>query len=509
VTDHLPPPPDEGDDLPAADAAAGDEVPFGLEVLAEVPELALLLRHLVDADRLIARAVELIVKVQSADLPAVATGVPLEQWLAIVASRTSCDRRMLATAARMCGRLPALADAFYAGELSWSQLRAIVLKVHRLPSHLDGRLDAELAKAITATLGDGHRPDADPDALARIVDWTLAVLHPADDTDPDPTGQDVLVLQPRLDGTGGKGWFDLGAVGFAAVDSATDPGPTGTACRELFGDRADRDRAATVRRTAGRARAANLVDLCLTGTTPTTTGHHEDTTAAGATAEGEASAAGRDPRPPALLLRAELSSLLGQDGLPAGLLTTLAGGTMHVDAATARRLVDRYGADLRLVLLEDGHVVGVGRKTRRPTGWIADAVLALHDTCSELGCQVAARVCDLDHATPVAAGGRTDLATLVPLCGTANHRKETGGWRATQSGDGIRTWTHPRTGLAVRTIPGTWRPPDTHRPPEHQRHTRPPPEGSPSTHDGPTRDGPARQAPITGSSPRAGPDEPT
>jgi hypothetical protein len=42
-----------------------------------------------------------------------------------------------------------------------------------------------------------------------------------------------------------------------------------------------------------------------------------------------------------------------------------------VDAATARRLADA-GADTRLVLLNDGEVVGVGRERRQPPGWLRD-----------------------------------------------------------------------------------------------------------------------------------------
>jgi hypothetical protein len=155
---------------------------------------------------------------------------------------------------------------------------------------------------------------------------------------------------------------------------------SGRVRRPRYGDRSgpDRDRVPRgvrcpsrprpgrpARSPAAAGRAANLIDLCLTATTTPTRA-----AAAGVGGEGRegTTAGGVDPRPPALLVRAELSSLLGRDGLPAGLLTTLAGGTMHVDAATARRLVDRYGTDLRLVLLDDGHVVGVGTRTRRPPG---------------------------------------------------------------------------------------------------------------------------------------------
>jgi hypothetical protein len=438
--------PDPSDDgREPSDDGRSDDGPFGLPVLAEVPELAGLLELAVDAERLTARLVEAIIVLEDHDVAATATGVPLEQWLAAVGRSTRSDRRMLQTAARVCRRLPSLRTAFAGGRVSWSQVRAVGLKVDRLPRHLDDRLDAALADAIEGAAG------ADPDALARVVGWAVADLAAADD--PPPKGapdQDVLVLQPRLDGTGGTFFGDFGPVGFAALEAATDPGPTGAATREHFGDVPDGDRAAERRQRAGHARAARLIDLC----------RRRD----------------GDVASPTLLVRAELSSLLGRDGLPAQLLTHLAGGVMHVDVATARRLADDHGADLRLVVLDDGKVVGVGRKVYRPPGWLAEATLALHDTCTEPGCQVAARVCDADHAVPFAGGGRTDVDNVAPLCGTANAAKEPGGWRAAQTSDGARTWHHPRTGLRVRTLPAMWRPPPS---PDHRR---PPAGGRPRAH---------------------------
>lgn len=420
-----------------------DGVPFGFPVLAEVPELAALLELAVDAERTTARLLDAILTVEEHGLAVAATGVPLEQWLAIVARSTGADRRMLTTAAKVCRRLPSLRSAFSAGEVSWSQVRAVALKVNRVPSHLDDRLDAELARAIDGAAG------SDPDALARIVNWVLADLGVDEPSESGAPAEDVLILQPRLDGTGGTVWGNLGPIGFAALDRATDPGPVGSASRGMFGAAPDADTVATNRLSVGQARAANLIDLC-----------RRD----------------RSDRParPMLLLRAELDTLLGHSRLPAQLLTTLAGGVVHCDTDTARRLVDTHGTDLRLVILDDGKIAGVGTKTTRPPSWLADATLALHDTCSEPGCPVAARICDLDHAQPSSDDGPTDVDNLAPLCGPSNRRKERDGWTATQTAEGIRTWTHRRTGLTTRTIPATWRPPD----PDDRDRRRPAPQAS-------------------------------
>lgn len=89
---------------------------------------------------------------------------------------------------------------------------------------------------------------------------------------------------------------------------------------------------------------------------------------------------------------------------------------MTLNSAAARRLIDERGAELRTVVLDDtGNVLGVGRRTSVAPGWLRDATLAIHDTCTEPGCLTAARACDLDHARPWQptrpgdVPGRTDL----------------------------------------------------------------------------------------------------
>jgi hypothetical protein len=451
-----------------------DAAPLGFPVLAEVPELAQVLEQLQTVDRLLAQAVEGLIRLQDTSLSETATGVPVEQWLAIVARRTRCDRRMLALAATTCRRLPTVRAAFSAGSISWAQLRAVALKVDRLPRHLDDAADAALAGALAETA------DADPDALGRAVDWLLGSLDP--DPGPDPEGagpdEDVLVLQPRLDGAGGRLFGDFTAAGFAILDSALNTGlhPDGPTRTSLGAD-PDPDRCLTVGRQLGRQRAARLLDLC--------------------TRDGDS---GGTSRPVGVLARVELTTLLGMADRHADLLTHLAGGAMHVDADTARTLADTFGTRLRLIVHHEGRTLGVGRARRHPPGWLTDAVLALHDTCTEPGCTTPARRCPIDHARPWHDGGRTDHDNLAPLCVTANRTKEPDGWHCNQTPDGTRTWYHPRTGLTTRTIPTTSRPP---LPARGDATTRAgPTRDGPTTRDGPARDGPTREGP-----PRDGSDD--
>ncbi len=437
------------------------------EVLASAPALAGVLEAVARADRLVAEVIDGLIDLQDHDVAEIATHVPLEQWLAIVGRRTRADRRMLLTTCDVLRRLPSLRAAFCStGDVSWSQTRTIVLQVHRLPRHLDARLDAGIAQAIDACTG------ADPDDLSSRVGWVIADLvdcHAPSDGGTDD-GADFFAMQPRLDGTGGRVWGEFGPLGFATLDAALATGPIGDARDGDFARAADPDRSTGTAASAGQARARRLIDIC------------DDHLA-----EGSSGRSGVGSRVQ-LLVRADLDTLLDRDRTPAALLTHLLGGRMWIDAATARRLIDARGADLRTVVLDDtGRTVGVGRRRRIAPGWLKDATLAVHDTCTAPGCLTAARICDLDHARPWHPArrrdrpGTTDADQLAPLCRTDNRTKEAAGWTVEQHPDGTRTWRHTFSGLTTRTHPTT-------RPPGHT------PRAGPATRTGPaTRAGPDTQ----------------
>jgi hypothetical protein len=87
--------------------------------------------------------------------------------------------------------------------------------------------------------------------------------------------------------------------------------------------------------------------------------------------------------------------------VPAELLTALVGGRLKLTGAAARRLADERGVLLRTVVVDDhGAVLGVGRATRRPPGWLTDSDLAVHDTCTGPGCDRPAARAQTDHAVP-------------------------------------------------------------------------------------------------------------
>ncbi|MFA9429301.1 DUF222 domain-containing protein [Egicoccus sp. AB-alg2] len=405
-------------------------------VLAEVPGLAGMLDELRLVDRLLASVLDTIIQLQDSSAVETVTGVPLEQWLLSEARRTSADRRMLLTAADVLRRLPGLKAAFDQARISWAQLRIIALEVQRLPRRLDPQLDAAVDELV-------DRLDrTDPDAVSGLVRWLAADLTAADTPDePDEEPAEMLVLQPRLDGTGGKFFGQANAANFALLEAATDPGKAGPATKPGIGHDPDPKTVRQAAKDRGQRRFAKLIDLL-------------DTAAGGQ--DGRAGVK--------VLVRIPFDTLLEAGRLPAEVLTRLAGGKLRLTSGAARRLLDERGADLRTVIVDDaGQVLGVGRARRFPPGWLSDAVLAVHDTCSEPGCHTAALACDIDHARPwrpVRPGdlpGRTDIDQLAPLCRPTNHTKDAAGWTVTQTADGIRVWHHPRSGLRIRTLPGTTR----------------------------------------------------
>ena len=528
---------------PAPATSAAAEGSLTAEVLDSCPTLGELLEVLGEVDRLNARAVRLVDQLQTSGEAEALTGLPLELWLSVQGRQVRSDRRMLATAAEMLERLPSLREAFAAGQVSWGQVRAVVLATLRLPTHLHDRIDAQLAATIPALA------DAEPDALVHAVGRAIDAQDPGpDDQAGDRDRQErFLALQPRLDGSGGSVYGEYDAVGFAVLDAwfAADP-PRPIRTRDKVGELGDDERRETNRRSTARWRADRLIERLagdLPGGGELSANDAADGAADGAdanAASGDRAASGDGPdadradtdnahaagdgptgraRPrPTLLLRLPYESLLDGE-VPGDLLTTLTGGRLRLSARASRELLDAGGADLRSIIIDQsGEVLGVGRRTRVPPGWLRDARLALDSTCTAPGCQVAARNCHLDHGHRWEDGGPTDVANLSHLCATDNHARERDGWDAVGASEGSRRWFHRRTGLHVRHVPETWRPPPVQpdasgrEPPTHRSPSgrEPPTHRSPSGREPPTaRSSPGRQPPKLRGTPGQQPPEGT
>jgi hypothetical protein len=439
-------------------AEAGQLAPFGSPVLAELPELASMLEALTVADRAMCQALGLLARLVEDDQVVAVSGVSVEEWVGIVARHTKMDRRLLLRTARLLYRFPSLHAAVGDQQLSWPQLRGLSLALRDCPTVLDGKVDGFLARLLPHL--EGTDPDAVIDQTRRAIgEWTAELAPEVD----EPPARNHLHLQPRLDGTGGRISGELDAVGLAIVDDATAPSrdqldhPGG-----IGGARADNLLARLTHTCVpdGPAPASGVAP----DTTGTSDGTSDDVPHGG---PGGATATGRPLPDVKLLLRAELSDLLDATRTPPDLLTRLVGGQLRLTSGAARRLLDQRGAQLRTLVVDGGRVLGVGRTSRVPPGWLRDATLAVHSTCTGPLCDRPALGTDLDHARPWHPTrpddlpGTTDVDNLGPLCATTNRAKETAGWQARQHADGRRTWTHPRTGLKITSLPTTWRPPPT------------------------------------------------
>jgi hypothetical protein len=127
----------------------------------------------------------------------------------------------------------------------------------------------------------------------------------------------------------------------------------------------------------------------------------------------------------------EVSVLIDHETLVRGLhehgVCELADGT-PIPVETARRLACDAGV-LPIVLGGDGVPIDVGRRRRLATRAQRAALRAMHRTCAFDGCDVPHSRCQPHHLHEWDAGGRTDLANLLPLCHRHHHLVHEGRWR--------------------------------------------------------------------------------
>jgi hypothetical protein len=543
---------DEPATLSASDGArptgpVEPDPPFGVRVLTELPEFAGALEAFVTADARMLQGIVVLARLLDTGQVEETTGLSVEQWLGIVGRQTRMDRRLLLRLCRLLSRFPALADGVEAGTLSYAQLRGLGIVLRPAPADIDAVLNDLLGRLLAELQG------ADPEVLVSHVRDAIVELSPRKVYDERPE-TNRLWIQPNLDRTGGRFGGQLNTLGLAIMDEATAPDrsqrrfPGGaeaarahnllaylshpcphledtrcadtchTGCNDRdghgdggAGDDADAGRGTDARVDVrqddgdhGDADVAGPGDAGNDDAGDARTddaGHRSgwmDALAAGLSLLGDDGGRRADELvasvgclpAPKLLLRAELATLLDGDRLPVAVLTRLTGGQLRLSSEAARRLVEARGAEVRTIIVDQGEVVGVGRASRQPPGWLSDIVLAVHDTCSGPLCDRPARGADVDHARPWwpdATGdgyGTTDADNLGPLCPITNERRHEQGWHVAQHPDGRRTWTHRRTGLTVVSVPSTWRPPGW-QPPDRDDHRPPagangPPNGPPS-----------------------------
>jgi hypothetical protein len=145
-------------DLGVGGDRVGRSVPLPLaeDVAASVsdeglPEPAARVASLLDltevADRTQLRLVETLIAHR--DTIQAHTGLPVDVVLSQQGRLTRSDRRMLLTAADMLAVLPQIRDAWRGGQLSWPQVRIIVIEAKRLPAKVLERFDLTVAQAAS------------------------------------------------------------------------------------------------------------------------------------------------------------------------------------------------------------------------------------------------------------------------------------------------------------------------------------------------------------------------
>lgn len=96
------------------------------------------------------------------------------------------------------------------------------------------------------------------------------------------------------------------------------------------------------------------------------------------------------------------------------------------------RVLQRLGCDaLMQGMLEglDGRPLDLGRRSRTATRDQKTALVLLHPSCVFGGCTVKSKDCEFHHLDFWAAGGRTDLDNLRPVCRAHHRLVHEGGWR--------------------------------------------------------------------------------
>lgn len=130
----------------------------------------------------------------------------------------------------------------------------------------------------------------------------------------------------------------------------------------------------------------------------------------------------------------------GTEGCENGLLD----GYGPIDPDTARRLAAHAPSFTRiLVHPETGAVLSVGRNRYRPPKHLQDWARITNPTFIHPGCNRSSWTCELDHVTPWAHGGRTELQNLKPRCKVHHMLKTEGIWTTGQNEHGTQHVTSP------------------------------------------------------------------
>lgn len=453
----LPPTPPAPDAPDLATRPVHDELDTDGACLAEA--LDLLDAH----DRIMTRLVVQLATIKRGRLTKDRAGMDVEAWLQHAGRLRRTDARRLIRVAHDLERLPRTTAALADGHLSFSQAQQIAAASRRIGAAHREELD--IAVAAMAPDARRYEPDALLDAVWQFADTANpSVLEQAE---AQATRNEFVQLTPFLFG-GGSIYGEFGPEHFAMLCEALDaplaaPTLDQAATQDLTPEELDRavDELDALRARLARSHGADMAERL--------TGLAQQWLARPAPLAGDNGDAPPPAPRPTVFLTMTADSLLADDRIPGHLLTTLMGGRMRVSSKFGRDLVDARGADLRGIVLDDvGEVVGVGRKTRVPPGWLREAIWARDLTDRTPQGRTPVRRCDLDHIIPWSSSwsadrppgtdstgppGRTDVDNLHPVGRRGHTGKTSGQWAVDRAPDRATTWTHSRTGSTITRPP--------------------------------------------------------
>jgi Domain of unknown function (DUF222)/HNH endonuclease len=375
-------------------------------------------------------------------------------WLSYRCGLSPSAAREQVRVARRLEALPATRASFGAGELCFSQVRAltriateeterdlIMVARHATAAQLDvvvrayrGVLGYELGASQPEHERRYVRCDHDDDGgllvQARLPAEEGAVLLAALEA-----GRDSI-RAGRIAPAGQSGG-DAANQGAAAGDTA--PGPGGASAeathigdsRVEAGGRSDRSEAAGTRTAVSNADALMLMAETLLSS-------------------GAAEPAGDGYQ---VVVHVDAATLAHDDGGPCQLEH---GSALHPE--TARRLA--CDSSLVRILERDGRPLSVGRKTRSVPSALKRALKARDPVCRFPGCPQR-RFLHAHHVDHWARGGRTDLSNLVQLCSHHHRLVHEGGYAIERGAHGSLRFRRPDgRGLPIATSNATGTPDD-------------------------------------------------
>jgi hypothetical protein len=293
-----------------------------------------------------------------------------QAWLRYELNVHPRDAAQLVGMARQLRHLPAVDEAFTAGQISQTHVAVIARTARQVGAEhvaqseqalLDVASTNDPAKLRVAAQRLRYCIDPDADGRDAVKAYEKRELSVA------PTIYGMVAVQGMLDPTGG-------ATVLAALDALTDP------------PRDDDPR------TAGQRRADALTELCRRaldgGQLPEVNGEK-----------------------PHLLVTVSYESLIGQLGAEPAFLNWVG----PISGADARMLACDC-AIIPAVLNSEGEVLDIGRKTRVWPIAIRRAIELRDRTCRHANCDAPAQHCDIHHCEPWAMGGPTNYQNGVLAC---------------------------------------------------------------------------------------------